>query len=290
MTNGDSQAEPRIQRTRLGSELRRLRRLAGLSGKELASQVGIGQASVSRIEAGQTVPSLPQVTAWAEATSASAGARAALTALTEAALNEVETWRVRIPRDGLPAMQEDVRTLEETADTIRIFQPAIVPALLQTAEYARHVFKVSDVTGAADHAAAAAIRLERQQLLHDESHEFEFVLTEGALRWPPGPAAMIAAQLDRIATISTLSNVTVRVIADGTELHAIPWCGFNIYENRRDAQQPIVTIELPHARLTVTDEADVATYRDQLALLRRSAAHGKDAVETIHTTAGRLTG
>jgi transcriptional regulator with XRE-family HTH domain len=288
MTSGDSLGEPRTQRTRLGSELRRLRRLAGLTGKELASQVGIGQASVSRIETGQTVPSLPQVTAWADATSASAGARAALTVLTEAALNEVETWRVRIPRDGLPAMQEDVRTLETTAGKIRVFQPAIVPALLQTAEYARHVFKVSDVTGEADYAAAAAVRLERQQLLHDESREFEFVLTEAVLRWRPGQAAMLAAQLDRIATIATLSNVAVRVIADGTELHAIPWCGFNIYENRRDAQQPIVTIEIPHARLTVTDEADVQIYRDQLALLRHAAGDGRDAVEIIQTAASRL--
>jgi transcriptional regulator with XRE-family HTH domain len=288
MTSGDSLGEPRLQRTRLGSELWRLRRLAGLSGKELASQIGIGQASVSRIETGQTVPSLPQVTAWAEATSASPDARAALTALTEAALNEVETWRVRIPHDGLPGMQEDVRTLEATAGAVRIFQPAIVPALLQTAEYARHVFKVSDVTGAADYPAAVAARLERQQLLHDESHEFEFVLTEAALRWRLGPAAMIAAQLDRIANIASLSNVTVRVIADGTELQAIPWCGFNIYENRQDARQPIVTIEIPHARLTVADEADVAIYGDQLAQLRHSAVSGKDAVELIQTVSSRL--
>jgi hypothetical protein len=82
--------------------------------------------------------------------------------------------------------------------------------------------------------------------------------------------------------------VAVRVIADGTELHAIPWCGFNIYENRRDAQQPIVTIEIPHARLTVTDEADVQIYRDQLALLRHAAGDGRDAVEIIQTAASRL--
>lgn len=287
MTTDNPQAEPRIQRARLGSELRRLRKLAGLSGHAIASQIGIGQASVSRIESGLAVPSLPQVTAWADATGASPGTRAALTALTEAALNEVETWRVRMP-GGLRAMQEDVRALEATTGTIRIFQPAIIPALLQTAEYARHVFTISDVVGTGDYAAAAAARLERQQILHDQSREFEFVLAETALRWRTGPTAVLAAQLDRVASIATLSNVTFRVIPADTELQVIPWCGFNLYENRRDGHQPLVTIEVPHARLTATDQADVAIYRAQLARLRPSAVSGQNALAILQRMTAEL--
>ncbi|MGW4247460.1 helix-turn-helix domain-containing protein, partial [Nocardia sp. NPDC004722] len=43
------QSRPRQQ---LGAELRRLRDIAGISGRELAKRVGISQSTLSRIEAG----------------------------------------------------------------------------------------------------------------------------------------------------------------------------------------------------------------------------------------------
>jgi hypothetical protein len=49
LTTSGHPAEPRIQRARLGSELRRLRKLSSPPGKMLASQVEVGQAGVSSI-------------------------------------------------------------------------------------------------------------------------------------------------------------------------------------------------------------------------------------------------
>lgn len=267
---GKGPAEPRAQRARLGAELRRLRMLAGLSGRAVARRIGVGQASVSRIENAQAVPSLPEVMAWAEAVGCSDEARAALVALTEAALNEVETWHTRMRR-GLPAMQSDVRILEASARTLRIFQPTLVPGLLQTAEYARRVFRLVDVLGEGDYTGAVAARLERQQVLYDEARRFEFLLTEAALRWRPGPPAVFAAQLDRIASVATLSNVTIGLIPTGAEMRVVPWCGFHVYEDREDEHPPFVTIETAHAGLTVSDPSDVAIYHNQLALIREAA-------------------
>jgi transcriptional regulator with XRE-family HTH domain len=39
-------------RTRLGLELRRLRELADLSGRQLKAKIGISQSKISRIESG----------------------------------------------------------------------------------------------------------------------------------------------------------------------------------------------------------------------------------------------
>lgn len=273
---GEVPSQPRAQRARLGAELRRLRMLAGLSGREVARRIGVGQASVSRIENAQAVPSLPEVAAWAEAVGCSEEARAVLAALTEAALNEVETWRGRM-RGGLRAMQTDVRTLEASARTLHTFQPTLVPGLLQTAEYARRVFRLVDVLGEGDYTGAVAARVERQQTLYDEARQFEFLLTEAALRWRPGPPTMLAAQLDRVASLATLTNVSIGLIPAGVEMAVVPWCGFHLYEDREDDQPPFVTIETAHAGLTVSDPSDVAIYRHQLALIREAAVFDADA-------------
>ena len=97
----------------------------------MADRIGASQAHVSRVEAGQAVPTLPQVQAWAEAAAVPDDERPALTALTVAALNEVDSWQQRDTAD-LAAMQRDVAGLEAAATTSHHFQPAMVPGMLQT--------------------------------------------------------------------------------------------------------------------------------------------------------------
>src|SRR5579863_6591428 len=81
----------REQAQRLAGELRRLRDLSGLSGRELARRMGTNQSRVSRIESGATVPSLPEVSAWASAIGASTGVHDSLVALAEAASTEAQS-------------------------------------------------------------------------------------------------------------------------------------------------------------------------------------------------------
>ena len=141
MTEGPPR-EIRPQLARLGGELRRVRVLAGLSGRQIADAVGISQPTVSRIERGASVPSLRELIAWADATEVSEDRRALLLGLGEAAVNEVTPLRDRTS-GGLAAVQEDVRELEATARTLRNFQPGIVPGLLQTAAYAQSILALA---------------------------------------------------------------------------------------------------------------------------------------------------
>jgi transcriptional regulator with XRE-family HTH domain len=190
--------EHRSQRQRLGRELRKLRKLAGLNGYQLAEHVGISQSKVSRIEAGSAVPTIREAEAWARAVGASDEVHANLIGMAEAALTEVETWRIAL-RHGLPNLQTDVRALEANARRISNFQPSLVPGLLQTAEYARRVFTLADVVGGQDYAGAVAARMSRQEILFDEDRRFEFLVTEGALRWRLGPPKLLLTQLDRVS-------------------------------------------------------------------------------------------
>ena len=280
--------QPRAQRIRLGAELRRLRTLGGLSGREIGRRTGISQANVSRIENGQIVPSLPQVRAWATAAQAPEAA-GQLAAMTESALNEVTTFRDRL-RDGLTPVQQDVRELESTTTTLRNFQPGIVPGLLQTADYARHVLGLAHAAPPGDIAPAVAARLERQAIIADPTRRFEWIMTESALRWAPVSAepGMLVAQLDRLMVIAGLANAAVGVIPLGAPMKAIPRCGFVIYDERHPGYQPFVIVETPHAAVYVSDPDDVDVYREQLAALRQSALFGSDALAAIRAASDAL--
>ena len=275
--------QPREQRAQLGSELRQLRMLAGLSGREMARQTGISQPTVVRIERGESLPSLPEVEAWARAAKAPAPRVAVLVALLNAAVNEVVTFRDKLA-DGLAAIQREVGEREAAAGAVRNFQPGIIPGLLQTAAYARRVMEMSDISNDADPAAAVTERLARQQALYDKTRRFEFLMTEAALHWRPGPPELLTAQLDHVASLATLETVELGVIPADTEMHAITRCGFILYEDR-GGEPPMVVVETPHAELTVSDPAQVNLYRDQLAAFRQSAVYGADALKVVRRIA-----
>jgi transcriptional regulator with XRE-family HTH domain len=284
VTEGQSR-EPRTQRARLGAELRRVRALAGLSGRQIALATGISQPTVSRIERGESVASLREVTAWADAAGVGADRRALILGMAEAAVNEVTTMRARLS-DGLAAVQEDVREREATARTLRNFQAGIIPGLLQTAEYARRILAFADDT--AEVGPAVAARLARQEILHQAGRSFEFLLTEAALRYRPGPREVLTAQLDHLAAVVTLETISFGVIPADAEMHAITRCGFILYEDRIDDQPPFAIVETPHASLYANDPADIAIYRSQLAAFRQSAVYGAEALEVVHRIAHRL--
>ncbi|MFC4858922.1 helix-turn-helix domain-containing protein [Actinophytocola glycyrrhizae] len=278
-TSGGS-VPPPAGRERLAAELRRQRDLAGVSGRELAQRIGISQSKVSRIESGVVVPSLPEVTAWGEELGVPVETQERLTALTEAAYDEVHPWRAALQRRG--NLQDTVQDLESTATRIRTFQPALVPGLLQTAEYARRVIGMFHRQySEADPAAEVAGRLHRQLALYETKRHFDFLVTETALRWRPGPVALQAAQLDRIASVGTLDNVTIGFIPLDVEATALTTHNFVIYEGDDGAADATVSVETIHADMTVDTEEHVALYRSRWEQLSATALFGDEAQEFL---------
>ncbi len=282
MTEGQAR-EPRPQRARLGQELQRLRMLAGLSGVQVAQVLGVSQSTVSRMEQGLSAPTLAQIAAWADAAGASEERRALVMYLAEAVVNEVITHSERFASWGLAAEQEIVQHEEETARVLRHFQPCFIPGLLQTAEYARRILTFSDPHG--DIPQALAARLGRQQALYKPDRGFEFILTEQALRYRPGPGDVLTAQLAHLASVATLETVSIGVIPADAEMYALTQTAFILYEDRIDDRPPFVKVETPHASLSASEPADVQVYRDRLDAFRRSAVYDADAISIVRSIA-----
>ncbi|MFJ4652534.1 helix-turn-helix domain-containing protein [Nocardia sp. NPDC088792] len=274
MSAANSVAQQSRPRQQLGAELRRLRDLAGISGRELAKRVGISQSTLSRIEAGHVVPPLPQVLDWAEAVGAEQDCQQSLRALTEAAHSpEVQDWAASLA--DRPHLQDDVRAFEEDAQVVRNFQPSLVPGLLQTADYARRVFATFDPPYAPDALAAAlAARLDRQRVLYDPAKRFEFLITEAALRFRPGPHRVLLAQLDRIISIETLDSVGIGVIPQDIEASTTIPHGFVIYENEDHA---IASAEPIPGNMVTRGPELVDAHRRRWAALTRMAVFDTDA-------------
>jgi transcriptional regulator with XRE-family HTH domain len=273
--------EPPIQQKQLARELLRLRNIAGLDQREIATRIGVSQATVSRVERAEKLLPLPKVRAWGEACEASPEVLDRLITLTEATFTQMEAWRDAMPDSG--QLQDAVQANEATTRTLLSYSPIVIPGLLQTAAYAEHALRLTNYTGRFDKAAALAGRWRRQEALADRSRRFEFLLPESVLRWSPAGPDVLAAQLDRVAMVVAHENVSVGVIRDGQEL-VLPLHGFTIYADRGE-DDPFVSLELAHTYLTLNHPTDVAFYHQLYQRMATAAAKGADAAALIRRAA-----
>ncbi|GAA0574284.1 helix-turn-helix domain-containing protein [Actinomadura livida] len=97
---------------------------------------------------------------------------------------------------------------ESLADVIRINGVAFLPGLLQTPEYAREAFTLAGESEVDDHVRR---RMERQVVLTRKGPPYvSILLSELALTVIP--PHILPGQLDRIAEVADLPNVTLRLV------------------------------------------------------------------------------
>jgi transcriptional regulator with XRE-family HTH domain len=259
--------------------VRTLRRRAGLSGVELARLVGISQSRISRIETGHLVPQVDEVDRLADALRADASTREQLQDQARAARSSMRSWRALHAR-GFAQHQTDIARMEQAATQIRMFQPNIVPGLLQTAEYARHAIELA--TTSQDIELGVARRMARQPILYDRARSFEFLIPEGALRWRIVPTDVHVGQLHHVASLATLANVSVGVIPWHAQVAAHQSTMFCLLD---DAS---AYVELLNGEVTTEDRNDVAQYAATFAALSAAAVTGEDAIAELERITSEL--
>ncbi|PKW18899.1 helix-turn-helix domain-containing protein [Saccharopolyspora spinosa] len=260
------------RRAAFGERLRQLREAAGFpSGKRFADHCGWPQSKVSRIETGAQLASDADLTTWTEATGADESVASELRAELREIRLAAASWKRQL-RHGNAARQVVAADLETQAQVIRVVETALVPGLLQTADYARHVFALNaEFMGTlADVEESVRARIARQQVLYDSSKEIEILVTEAALRSPVCPPDVMAGQLDRLATLLELSTFRLGIVPLDVCLPVIPLHGFWILDDQ-------VLIETVNTEIIVTDPAEIDQYRRQADALWTVAAEGNEA-------------
>jgi transcriptional regulator with XRE-family HTH domain len=277
-----------VQRHRLAAELHRRRLASGLSTYELARRLGISQSKASRIENGRLPASLAEAEQWARETGAAAEEIVSIVDRAERALTEAVAFRGSA-RDRLPDQQRGVAELEQSARVLRMFNPVIVPGLLQTPEYAHHIFLAQHPSDAPDLAAAVAARVDRQAILYNPDKRFEFVIGEPALRWRLGPVAGHLAQLDRIRLVATMPSVDVAVLPFDGELSVWHSHAFVLFDDASDDGGALVHVEAMGAALNLSDPPAVERYRGAFTALRAAAISGAEVLDLLARIMADLT-
>jgi transcriptional regulator with XRE-family HTH domain len=257
----------------LASRMRALRVRAELTGKELATGLGWGAYKVSRLENGHQLPSVTELKAWVEACHAVDELDALVDAL-EHSTSVRLAWRHRFA-EGQQPIQASYNELTTQSTSIIMFQTAVVPGVLQTADYAtailldvmaNHDQPVTDV------AEAVTVRMQRGQLLYDRAKSFELIVTETVLRGSPAPPAVMIAQLDRLLNALDLSNVELRILPARAGVAFVPVNSFEIYDDE------LVLVEsLAGEEHHLEGDGEVATYQRALERLRSASVGGDDA-------------
>jgi transcriptional regulator with XRE-family HTH domain len=108
---------------------------------------------------------------------------------------------------------------EQVADLIRIYQPHLVPDLLQTAEYARAAHRARHFTSPTEAATDTSEKnvTRRQQMLRERGTRLWAVIDEPAL-WRPigGDLDAHLRQLDALTSASWRHGVTIQIMPTGS--------------------------------------------------------------------------
>ncbi|MGW5326795.1 helix-turn-helix domain-containing protein [Streptomyces sp. NPDC004014] len=265
-------SERRERMRALGARLRGLRTEAGLTGAVLAHRAGVGQPTVSKVETGRMVPSLDVLDRLSRALgldeSTAHEVRDLLAAVVDAA--DSDGAERATPVAGT-TVDEEVRS----ARLVWSFQCVVLPAMLQTAEYARHVFESAPNSTPEAVGRAVAARVERQSVLYEAGRESVFVLTEAVLRTWPGTPALMLAQFDRLLAVESLSTVRLGVIPWRRPVPVLPRHGFTLCD-----RQAVVVETFADERVSV-DSAEVVAYEEAFSRFERAAVFGDEMRELL---------
>jgi hypothetical protein len=122
-----------------------------------------------------------------------------------------------------------------------------------------------------DTSMAVGLKLQRQEIRHDESKHFEFLLTESALRWQLCQPSIMALQLDRLISLSKLPSVRLGVLPLCRRVGDGAYHTFVIYDDR------LVTVELFSGQLILRDPKDIYHYRELFSYFSGHAFWAQDA-------------
>jgi transcriptional regulator with XRE-family HTH domain len=270
---------PTGRRRRLGAELRRLREAAGLTIDRVAEALECSQSKVSRIETGQVSATPRDVRDMLELYQVSDAQREAMVQIAREA-RQRGWWQkfVDVP-DGVPAYIG----LEVAATSIDIYMSLIVPALLQTADYARAVIGAvrPDLPGG-EIDRRVELRMRRQALLDQEQPPaLRVLLDDTVLRRPVGGPAVMAAQRRRLLEDAARPAVTIRVLEVESGAHAGMDGPFTIFGFPAAAERDVVALDSAADALYLEDPEDVARYRRVLELLLPAAVPPEASAELI---------
>jgi transcriptional regulator with XRE-family HTH domain len=197
-------------REQLANLLKQARVDAGYASHlALAKKIHMSRSLVAKAESPtQPLPSGPTLDAWHD-----------VTEVDLAACREL----VKRAKSGNDEWFMPYRASEAKAETLRYWNPDLVPGPFQTESYAREVLSVEDYTPE-ELADLLTGRMERKDVIGRAY--ITVIIDEQVLRRPIGSPAIMAEQCAYLADLAARPRIAVHVIPEGVNIGL--WGGFSL--------------------------------------------------------------
>jgi transcriptional regulator with XRE-family HTH domain len=263
---------PIASRLLLGKALQQLRSEAGMSGAEVAKEMGFGAAKLSKIERGQAPITKADLHLFFEVLKVSEDVRPTLLEL-GAQSRRPRRNRTNTSEQELPGKNfERYLGLEEIAIGIKDWHPYLIPGLLQTPEYARALIAANPLLLPDQVEYLVELRMERQRTLHREAEPLQLwsIVEEYALRRVIGGRQTRDDQLRHLLTMGQKPNINIQVIPDSAGAHAGLDGAFAILDAGNHLP-PVVYIDSRGMNTYVEGVTDLAVYKATYDQIQSSA-------------------
>lgn len=275
-------------RVLLGNRLKAVRTAAGLRQADVADVLGIAQSRVSGTEKGdRRAPSPDELRVWLTACRVPEAEWQPILDLGESAVGgDVTQWE-DLKQVGWTRHQQRYGDLQDEASEVLLYQPSLIPGLLQTPAYVEYLMRYVVRVSAKEIPDAIAGRLGRQEWLHAPSARLRVIIAEHVLRTPFGGRTVMVGQLDRLASAAHLPSVDLAVLPTDSGIPEAWGVGFTMYEMPDQADSQVL-VELPSGEVRETDAAHVARYRERFALYTEYAVAGEGAIQIVQGIAAGM--
>lgn len=266
---------PTLRQRVLAANLKILRGKVDLTLDDVVARLGErwSKAKLSRFENGHAVPSEKDLNRLLD-----------LYGVDDAKRADLHSWRAKALERGWWTKYRGIWegpfvALEDAAKRMRMWEPLVVPGLLQTDQYARAVFEAHR-PGDSENEERVLARRTRQALLgRPDAPVLDVLIHETALRLPVGGKDVMRAQIRFLIEAAERPDITLRVAPTEIGAHAGLGGAFvifdfdqadsfayaenpavgNIYEESLDrVQQTILTFErIASAALPVHESVDM---------------------------------
>ena len=259
-------------RKALAARLREIRRDAGLTARQVATEAGWHESKTSRLENAVTPPSDEDVRTWCRICQAEDQA-ADLIAASRSVDSAYVEWK-RLQRSGLRRVQEAIVPLFEKTQLFRIYSSSFMPGLFQTPAYATALLSgITEFHGTPDDVAdAVQARMDRSyRILQHGDHRFAIIVEEAVLRYRMGDADTMAGQLGHLLAVMSMPAVSFGIIPFAVSRRMWTAETFSVYDSAQ------VQVELMTANVTVTAPSEVALYIKAFSHYADLAVYGAQA-------------
>jgi transcriptional regulator with XRE-family HTH domain len=201
----------------VGVELNNYRQRSGLKQAPVAAAIGVSPGLISHFEQGKYLPDEEQILAMMRVYEASPDETRRLAEFANQAV-ETRSWLTRWDAVFTPFTRKFVGC-EGFATREFIYAPLVLPALVQTEQYAAAMTAPSARVRSDQERPLVELRMARQARLRDGDLHLTAVIEETVLDRPAGSADTMREQLRRLLELAEQSNVDVLIIPTAIGRH-----------------------------------------------------------------------